>query len=529
MDIEKKLIGLGYLWLLLAAILFLMGWVTPYISIPLCLILVFCTLKAWWQTSTIQTPKKLQIIQIGLLALLAFGCSFYSGITGHFPQHILDMAQRNAVYGNLVRADWPIILPDGRLFIYYFGAYLTPAFLSKVFGYSTAPYLLLFWNALAFFIAFSLIYLQTQRTWSSWICILLILCLTDPINTLHPLRSLLRDLSGISFNMDGMAGSLLMGCWTTTNHTPGILLITSLLFHKRISHIFLPILGAITVMISVFGAISLLPFFIYKYLCCTNISPTATPFLSGTKTFFSTIEGYCSIILAVIIALYHMCSEGDLLITFSFLVTYGKPFSYILAKTFFKTFLLAGTLIAPIFWVRKKNPLFVGILLCSILAINLIFIGNGGPNELAFKGNTALLIISCFGWIHTLEEGPKHYRNLTWILLSIFVIHTTVTNLAPRIMSYGKKEENINNPFNGHLYHPGTLLDQSVPKSKAALIPGILYNKPGESRQILPFSLLPPEQPGLYNQPASFTPRNSFLKRVPSNSNLQPIRLFTND
>jgi hypothetical protein len=96
-------------------------------------------------------------------------------------------------------------------------------------------------------------------------------------------------------------------------------------------------------------------------------------------------------------------------------------------------------------------------------------------------------------------------------------------------MSYGKKEENINNPFNGHLYHPGTLLDQSVPKSKAALIPGILYNKPGESRQILPFSLLPPEQPGLYNQPASFTPRNSFLKRVPSNSDLQPIRLFTND
>ena len=62
---------------------------------------------------------------------MGFVCSFFAGHTGHFPQHILDMAQRNAIYGNLYLQDWPIVLPDGRYLVYYFASFLPAAFASK--------------------------------------------------------------------------------------------------------------------------------------------------------------------------------------------------------------------------------------------------------------------------------------------------------------------------------------------------------------------------------------------------------------
>lgn len=508
------------IWIITSTLLFLGGWVTSILAYPLGAILIGCCYNSWKLISTIPSKSSNPLIHITLFGILAFLCSFFTGLTGHFPQHILDLAQRNAVYGNLCQSDWPIVLPDGRYFVYYFAAFLPPALISKLTGYEYAPVILMLWNALALFIAFSLIYFRTSKASIAWLGILIICFLSDPTPLLRIFSPGIKALLGIQVNMGAQAHNLLSSIQATINHTPGILLITTILFNKRIHHSLLPILGATCLSISVFGAISILPFLTYRYLKAHEQQSFQQTLLHAVRSFFCSWTGICSLFIVSITLLYHKCSNGDIIICPMFFVTHGLPIPYIIAKNIVHTFLIVGTCILPLIWLRKQYKGFFWLLLSSLLFVNFIFIGNGGPNELAFKGNTALLIISAFGWMHTLEHGPRLYKCFAWLLLIPLIFWNTHTIIIPRIKNYGKTEQNINNPFNGHLYHPGSLLDQSVPPSVAPIIPHVLYTKAGESRRIFPFSALPPENKELYTLPASYRKNNIFLKKTPSNSSL---------
>ncbi len=520
MDIEKHAIGLGLLWLVTTSVFFLLGWVTPVLAVSLSAGLIFCSIRIWVKIPFSSPPPKYLCFHLIPIGALAFFCSFYSGLTGHFPQHILDMAQRNAVYGNLCQGDWPIVLPDGRYFVYYFSSFLPAAFFSKITGYDFAPFILMLWNFLAIFLAFTLVLYRTQKTSIVWTGIIMLLFLHDPVGLLKPFSGIIEALAGCNISLTSQLSPLLAGFQTTINHTPGILLATALLFNQRISYSALPIIGVTTLLMTVFGAISLFPFLIYRYLklnACSSLIKTA---INATRTFIFSLEGFCSICLFGITVIFHKCANSEIVITPMFFVTHNKPILYIIFKNIAHTALIVGSMMCPLLWCRKQLKGLFWILFWSYIFVNFIYIGNGGPNELAFKGNTALVIITAFGWMHTLNRGPIFYKSLVWILLAILTVHHSYTGLVPRLMTFGRQEKNINNPFCGHLYHPGSLLDQSVPKSTAPPIPHILYTEAGASRNIFPFSWLPPARDDLYSAPANYRADNRFLRIKPDNKNL---------
>lgn len=520
MDIEKHTIGLGLLWLVTTSVFFLLGWVTPVIAVILSAGLIFCVIRIWVKIPESAPHSKYLYLHLIPIAALAFFCSFYSGLTGHFPQHILDMAQRNAVYGNLCQGDWPIVLPDGRYFVYYFSSFLPAAFFSKIMGYDSAPLLLLVWNFLAIFLAFTLVLCSTRKAIFAWIGILILLVIQDPVGLLRPCSEVIKAISGLDISLNSQAGPLLIGFRTTINHTPGIFLATVLLFNRRISHCALPIIGVTTLLMTVFGAISLFPFLVYRYLKLNTCSSPAKTATNATRTFCFSLEGFCSLCLCGITILFHKCADSEVVITPIFFVTYNKPVWYIIFKNIAHVALIISCMMCPLLWMRKEHRVPLWILFWSFTIVNFIYIGNGGPNELAFKGNTTLLIVTAFGWMRTLNRAPIFYKSLVWIILVLLTVHYSYTTFVPRLMTFGKHERNVNNPFCGHLYHPGSLLDQSVPKSTPPLIPHILYTKAGESRNIFPFSALPPAKNNLYSTPANYRDDNRFLQTKPDNKNL---------
>ncbi|WP_418682487.1 hypothetical protein, partial [Akkermansia sp.] len=143
-----SLLCAGLLYLALPMILFLWGWLQPLFSLPLCAA-VACGLYA---TGRKLPEGHLSLTGRGtvLLLLLSAGClllAFLCGFTGHFQQHA-DFTIRNAVYGQLIAEPWPLVMPDGRLFIYYLGHWLPPACALSFCPAAYAPWLLAGWTFL---------------------------------------------------------------------------------------------------------------------------------------------------------------------------------------------------------------------------------------------------------------------------------------------------------------------------------------------------------------------------------------------
>ena len=529
-DIEKHIITCSLIWLYSAIILFLGGWVQPWLAIPIACLLVYCGIRCVSHLLPERSPIPFssQIIQLLLFACMGFACSFFAGHTGHFPQHILDMAQRNAVYGNLYLQDWPIVLPDGRYLVYYFASFLPAAFASKLAGADLAPVILMLWNALAYFLAFSLLYYHFRKGSTTWLCILALLVIGDPIILLSPISEYISHIFQIPVSLNSQGGPLVSGFICGPNHLPPVELLTVLILNKRIRHDSIPVLAAIAPLFSAFASVGLLPFVVWRYLN-TN-SPwefcSRKRIYAAIVIFFSSVEGYTALLIAGISILYYGCANGDLVTTLCFLVTYGKPMWYIILKNVLHVGLIVVILSLP-FWIRQQKE--SGLLwawLTSILITNLIFIGNGGPNELAFKGSTPFLIITSVWWVKRISTSSMLHKIALGMILFAFSWASFSSIIIPRLATFGKKDTHINNPFNDHLYHPGTLLDQTVVPSKPAVLPHVLYATDGESRQYFPFNLLPPEDEKLYQRPATFRPDNKFLRSKPSNSDLKIKSIF---
>ena len=149
---------LSYIYIALPICIFLLGWLKPYISIPLTLIvtiaLFLCLKKTplpdWqitWNQKTIETFIFAAII-------IAFWV-YLSGIGGLAFQ-TSDHTCRNTIFELLVTEKWPVAI-SGRELIYYIGFWMPAAVVGKLFGITIGYYFQAIWAFLGLFIFFYLL------------------------------------------------------------------------------------------------------------------------------------------------------------------------------------------------------------------------------------------------------------------------------------------------------------------------------------------------------------------------------------
>jgi len=533
--LEKVALIAALLYILLPNLLFWGGWFQPWAAMLICACVIYGLVKnsvLLAKASYVGEPGKLCPAALALLVaffvLFALFDQFWAGYTGHFEQCPLDFAQRNAVYGNLCDKDWPLVLPDGRYVCYYMAQWLPAAFASRVFPWADRDVILMLWNSLGLFIACILLFCHCRyKIRKTFILLLLLMVLKDPVILLAPMADLFNSFVPVHLSLNGQLFDLETAGRNTINHTVPTFLTSLLVFNRNVPRNMALLAGCLLLPISIFGAIGLVPFIGWRYLQDGRQGASfGSLFLNAAKHFFCSVSGYAALAMAFFAWLYYSHADGSVTVTSMFNVTYGKPLWYIFAKNIVHVGLILLVCFAPCFCKRGKNyPLF-WISVGSMAVMNLLYIGKGGPNELAFKGQISAMFVVCLFWICVLEDKRKSVSRWCVIALALVFSFSKVVEIWPRFADFGWKPEHVSNPFNGHLFHPGSLLDQSVSPRKELLVKGLTYEKAGESRKAWPFSLLPPDNAALYQRPACYTHKTEDFRKTPDHKALKIISFF---
>jgi len=147
---------IAYLYVMLPIIIFLIGWVHLYISIPCVCVLVFvyylmCRhIPEQWEPVWTKEDIKKGVLIVGIVFLWVY----LSGV-GAFVFQNTDHNARNAIFEMLVNNPWPVtknIVIDGantsRGLIYYIGFWMPSAVFGKLFGITVGYCMQALWAAI---------------------------------------------------------------------------------------------------------------------------------------------------------------------------------------------------------------------------------------------------------------------------------------------------------------------------------------------------------------------------------------------
>ncbi|MCF0051013.1 hypothetical protein LXM25_13145 [Dyadobacter sp. LJ53] len=138
-------------YLLLPNLLFGLGWFRqPYSA----LLAIGLSYLLFLEFKKEDSTNKLTAKSLGFLFLFSLICVFFCGIDG-FSKPSFDWLAHNIKFYDLFKNDWPIYFPEvGRYACYYYGYYLVPALVSKIYG-QLLPSVFILWTFLGFFLGFA--------------------------------------------------------------------------------------------------------------------------------------------------------------------------------------------------------------------------------------------------------------------------------------------------------------------------------------------------------------------------------------
>ncbi|MEM7655320.1 MAG: hypothetical protein AAF399_04260 [Bacteroidota bacterium] len=149
MTAPSRLVWMSIGWLLLPNLIFLLGWLTPWLSVPL----VVGLLWIWGKKQEFRTKEPSGKDQ-GKWWLLGFALvwTWLSGIGG-FAWQRADYLKHDLVWHDLLQQDWPIVYEQGEMLVYYLGYYLVSGGLAKLLGSGLLPWATMIWSGLGMWLA----------------------------------------------------------------------------------------------------------------------------------------------------------------------------------------------------------------------------------------------------------------------------------------------------------------------------------------------------------------------------------------
>ena len=179
-------ISLSYL--LISLFIFLCFWLNPLfagVSVIALMIIWYKLYDEKEQSENTEINIKKDYIIIAVLIALLW--CFLGGIGGYFWQYLPDWNFRNATINDLTTHSWPVIYTNRTALVYYFGFYLPPILLGKIFGsifflsntetIALANGFSLIYAAFGVFLCFLNLFVLTKSENKKWIITILIFIL----------------------------------------------------------------------------------------------------------------------------------------------------------------------------------------------------------------------------------------------------------------------------------------------------------------------------------------------------------------
>jgi len=161
---ENWLVRIAWLYLLIPFLVFCLGFLRIYISLPMLALFGWLSIRLWKsdQSSEKLVRPRSDWLFLGLIILVWV---FFSGVGGDAFQNT-DFNGRNAIFRDLINYSWPVyytnlgssVMPAHTFsFVYYFGFWLAPALIGKLLGWTAANIALFLYTVLGVGITVSLL------------------------------------------------------------------------------------------------------------------------------------------------------------------------------------------------------------------------------------------------------------------------------------------------------------------------------------------------------------------------------------
>lgn len=504
---ERKLHLASLLYLSLPCILFLIGWVTPWLTLPLIAAIVFTIIRGTRHTGDVWQIRPHQALLLLLVFFIVALPLLTTGLAGGYNTAWDITSFRQAMYRNLIDAPWPIVLPDGRELTYYIAGFLPAAMASRlVSNTDIQQWILLLWSNVGIFLA--LLYFFHKRKRISWLLVLFFLFMSDPAWYFycgtHWFSSALRYIAHLAAQPEwGGYDIALIADWPTFqtinsyqvtacafNSLPPTLLVFAITQHVRRNALYLlPLSLALLTMLSPLGAIGCAPFAAIAYLRVL-LAEQKRPWLWASLWMIAPLS------IIFINFIYFTRSNGSTSVCLPHTVWGLLPFLIVYARILTTAFIFA----IPLLHRLPKDKTLLTTLVC-IAVFPLIYIGSAAEldtvhfNELWLKNYPIYaLVFSASLSLHWKDANCTKYF---WLLWSIFTAYLFFSGTLRRY----NQELKVGDEWNGHVGHREPILMQHVPQTHSPIVGGILLNRDGESEDTFPGCLLP-KAPGCdYSRP----------------------------
>lgn len=146
-------------YLLLPAMIFVIGWLKPLIAIPVIILLLYAF---WVFKSNIQpevsSSAPIKVSKKTVLIIFAIICwVVYSGVGGFVWQNAWDHKFRNALFSDLVSKPWPVIEGNSGL-CYYIGFWMPAALCGKLFNIEVGYFFQTIWACIGVLLSVFLVF-----------------------------------------------------------------------------------------------------------------------------------------------------------------------------------------------------------------------------------------------------------------------------------------------------------------------------------------------------------------------------------
>lgn len=145
------------IYLYLPLIVFMLGWVSPVVSVPVLIISIigiFFAMKNVWNDNKSKIIP-VSVLEIGLIFVLFIFFFIFVGQGDLFPQDF-DWHKHHAIFNDLLNYSWPVVYDNDSMLTYYLGQYIVPAAIAKILFHSNLVMRIMIpvWNALGLLLVY---------------------------------------------------------------------------------------------------------------------------------------------------------------------------------------------------------------------------------------------------------------------------------------------------------------------------------------------------------------------------------------
>ena len=441
MVIKKYLIEISVVFLLLPIIIFFLGFLKPYISLPLSVLVIFICYKSFKKKpeDVKENSNKRAIIYYILVSILILVWLGFSGI-GNFSFQNDDWDVRNAVMRDLTNYDWPVhyslntvdeqsgqdVATETVGFVYYFCYWLPAAIFGKLFGLTAGNIFLFIWTFIALMLTVLLINKKINKN-SIWAVLVLIffsgldiLLINDKLFSSEIMQNIFTEnhLEYAGANLQYSSNTTQL-YWVFNQSVMTWLIIALIIQIKKPETIIF--ISCLTFCYSPFATFGVLPIAIFLIIKCLVEENKISKF-SSVKQFLLKIgkiliswESLFALCILIIFGTFYTSSTSTITLRNFNWITNGITFVEFLGP--YLRFILVNALVYEIvlFWKYKKDPFFWFI----VIELLLIPLYRMTPaNDFCMRASIGPLFVLTIFVIEFLADN----KNKILILIMLFLL-----------------------------------------------------------------------------------------------------------